>query len=118
MVSSRLVLLSFEEKHVRKRSVCSKSYIESIYSIFGKLQKHMFTKKPAYSVKIVRYALLLRYKSIQSYRMLLEHSQLPTFLLFHKLSSCTIDAVKCTQKLRNKDKLSNDVCLMIEKIFF
>ena len=35
------------------------SYIENISPIFDELQKQMFTKKPVYSAKIVRYALLL-----------------------------------------------------------
>ena len=37
-----------------------KSYIENISCIFDKLQKYMFTKKPIYSVELVRYALILR----------------------------------------------------------
>ena len=45
-------------------------YIENVFPIFDELHKHMFTKKPVYSAKIVRYALLLRYTSIQSYRIL------------------------------------------------
>ena len=52
----------------------------------------MFTKTPVYSVEIVRYTLLLRYTSIQSYWMLLEHFPLPSLSLMHKISSDTIHA--------------------------
>ena len=52
----------------------------------------MFTKTPVYSVEIVRYTLLLRYPSIQSYWMLLEHFPLPSLSLMHKISSDTIHA--------------------------
>ena len=71
------------------------SYIENISPIFDEIQKHMFTKKPVYSAEIVRYALLLRYTSSQSYPMLLEHFPLLSLSLLHKISSGTIDAVKC-----------------------
>ena len=93
------------------------SYIENVSPIFDELQKHMFTKKPVYSAEIVRYALLLRYTSIQSYRMLLEHFQLPSLSLLHKISSGKIDAVKCAQTLRNEGKISSDVCLMFDEMY-
>ena len=70
------------------------SYTERISAIFYELQNHMFSKKPACSAEIVRYALLLRYTSIQSYRMLLEHFPLPSLSLLHKISSGTIETVK------------------------
>ena len=77
------------------------SYIENISPIFDELQKHMFSKKPVYSAEIVRYALLLRYTSIQSFRMPLEHFPLPSLSLLHKISSGTINTVKCAQILKN-----------------
>ena len=64
------------------------SYIENISPIFNDLQKHMFIKKPVYSAEIVRYALLLRYTSIQSYRMLLEHFPLPSLSLLQWHDKC------------------------------
>ena len=63
------------------------SYIKNISPIFDELQKPKFTKKPVYSAEIVRYALLLRYTSIQSYRMLLEHFPLPSLSLLHVRSA-------------------------------
>ena len=41
--------------------------------------------------------------------MLLEHFPLPSLPLMHKISSGTIDAVKCAQTLRNKGNISNDL---------
>ena len=35
----------------------------------------------------------------------------------HRISSGTIDAVKCAQTLRNEDKFFSDMCLMFEKIY-
>ena len=77
----------------------------------------MFTKKPVYSGEMVRYALLLGCTSIQPYRMLLEHFPLPSLLLLHKISSSTIDDVKCAQTLGNQGKVSSDVCLMFDEMY-
>ena len=92
-------------------------YIGKISPTFDELRKHMFTEKPVYSAEIVRYALLLRYTFIQLYRMLLEHFPLPSLSLLHKISSGTIDAVKCEQTLTNEGKISSDVCLMFDEMY-
>ena len=89
-------------------------YIKNISPAFDELQKNMFTKKPVYSAAIVRYALLLRHTSIQSYPMPLEHFPLPALSLLHKISSGTMYTVKSVQQMRNKSKISNDVCLMFD----
>ena len=44
--------------------------------------------------------------------MLLEHL-LSSLSLLHKISSGTIDAVKCAETLRNEGEISNDVCLCL-----
>ena len=49
--------------------------------------------------------------------MLLEHFILPSLSFLLKISSGTIDAVKCAQILRNEDKISSDVCLMFDKMY-
>ena len=119
----RDVLFPFQNCRLSKKSILEnflvylESYIENISPIFDELQKHMFTKKTVYSAKIVRYALLLRYTSIQSYRMLLGHFPLPSLSLLHKISSSTIDGAKCAQTLRNEGKISTDVCLMFDEMY-
>ena len=49
--------------------------------------------------------------------MLLELFPLPSLSLLHKISSGTIDAVKCTQTLRNEGKISSDVYLMFDEMY-
>ena len=49
--------------------------------------------------------------------MLLEHFPLPSLSLLRKISGGRIDAVKCPQTLRNEGKISNDVCLMFDKMY-
>ena len=78
---------------LRNFPVYLESYVENISPIFDELQKHMFTKEPVYSVEIGIYALLLRYTSIQSHRMLLEHFPFPSLSILLKISRGTIDAV-------------------------
>ena len=82
------------------------SYIGEISPIFDELQKHMFTKKPVYSAEIGRYALLLRYTSIQLCRILPGHFPFPPLSILHKIRRGTIDAVKWAQTLRNEGRVS------------
>ena len=82
------------------------SYIGEISPIFDELQKHMFTKKPVYSAEIGRYALLLRYTSIQLYRISPDHFPFPPLSILHKIRRGTIDAVKWAQTLRNEGRVS------------
>ena len=72
-------------------------------------------KKPIYPAKIIRYSLLLRYTSIQSQKALIQDFPLPPLLLLKKISSDTIDIVKCANGLRIEGKISNEIFLM--KIF-
>ena len=46
-----------------------RTYADNHFSIFEKLLQYRFTKKPIYSANIIRYSLLLRYTSIQSYKV-------------------------------------------------
>ena len=92
-------------------------FIENISPIFDQLQKHTFTKKPVFSAEIVRYALSLRYTSIQSYRILPEHFPLLSLPLLLKIRSGTIDAVKYAQTLKNEGKISSDMCLMFDEMY-
>ena len=49
--------------------------------------------------------------------MLLEHFPLASLSLLHKISSDTVDAVRCGQTLRNEGKIFNDVCLMFDEMY-
>ena len=46
-----------------------RTYADNHSSIFEELLQYRFTKKPIYSANIIRYSLLLRYTSIQSYKV-------------------------------------------------
>ena len=73
-------------------------------------------KKTIYSVNIIRYNLLLRYTSIQSYKVLLQGFRLPSLSLRQKISSDTIDAVECVNALRTEGKFSDDACMIFNEM--
>ena len=106
MVSLRSRFSSFEKSMLENFPVYLESYIKNISFIFDELQKYMLTNKPVYSAEIVRYALLLRYKSIHPYRMLLADFPLVSLSLMYKISSgtikfpimCVLRLTKCTYK--------------------
>ena len=93
------------------------SQTEKFYTVFEELRKYKLKKRPVYSVSVIRFALFLRYTSIQSYRILLEDFPLPSLSLLKKISSGTIDAVKCTQTLKKEGKISADVCLLFDEMY-
>ena len=74
-------------------------------------------KKRLYSANIIQYALLLRYTSIQSYKMLLEDFSLPSLSLFSKISKGKIDAIKCAQDLKRDGKISENMSLISWNVF-
>ena len=87
-------------------------------SIFEELIQNRFTKKPIYSAnQHIRYSLLLRYTSIQSHKFLLPDFPLSFLSLLQKISSGTIDAVKCAHALRLKGKISENVCMMFYEMY-
>ena len=49
--------------------------------------------------------------------MLLQHFPLPSLSFLHKISSGTIDIVKCAQTLRKEGKISDEACLMFGQTY-
>ena len=93
------------------------SQTENFVSIFLEFRGRKFEKRPVYSASVIRFALLLRYTSIQSYRILQKDFPLLSIRLLKKLRSGAIDAVKCAQTLKNEGKISEDVCLLFNEIY-
>lgn len=93
------------------------SYAEERISIFQELREYTHKKRPVYSANVIRYALLLRYTSVQSYRMLLDEFPFPSLSLLSKISSGKIDAVKCARTLKDMGKISHDVVLLFDEMY-
>ena len=92
-------------------------YAGNYSSIFEELIQYRFRKKTIYSANIIRYSLPLRYTSIQSYKVLLQDFPLPSLSLLQKISSGTIDAVKCANALRIEGKGFEDVCMIFDEMY-
>ena len=90
------------------------------YSIFEELEKRQHYKpkgRPPFSSALIRYALLLRHTSAQAYRLLLEKFPLPSFSTLAKIQKGGVDALKAAKFLREQNKLSNDVVLMVDEMY-
>ena len=66
---------------------------------------------------MIRYALLLRYTSLQAYKLFLENFPLPSISLLNKLQKGGVDAIKAVKFLLEKGEISNDVILMLDEMY-
>ena len=64
-----------------------------------------------------RYALLLRYTSVQSYKLLFEQFPFPSVSLLNKIQQGGIDSVKAITLLCEKGKISDDIILMVDEMY-
>ena len=58
---------------------------------------------------------MLRYTSLQSYKLLLDKFRLPSLSLLRKIITRDIDAAKLAKLLKDEEKLSSDVCLIFDE---
>ena len=93
------------------------SHNEKFCTVFDELREYKLRQRPVYSASVIRFALLLRYTSIQSYKILQNDFPLPSLPLLKKICSGSIDAVKCAQMLKKEGKISEDVCLMFDEMY-
>ena len=70
---------------------------------------------PVYAPDITRFALMLRYTSLQPYKLLLDKFRLPSLSLLRKIITRDIDAAKLAKLLKDEEKLSSDVCLIFDE---
>ena len=70
-----------------------------------------------YSASLVRYAILLRYTSLQSYRMLQQEFSLPSLSHSRKITQGSIDSYKASKLLLDKGCISADVLLVFDNMF-
>ena len=90
------------------------------YPILNELQNQQNYKlqgRPPYSSELIRLLLLLRYTSLQSYKILLEYFPLPSLSLLAKLKSSSVDSIKAAQVLRENKAISEDIILMADEMY-
>ena len=81
------------------------------------LEKDSFKKNQFYSSKVIQYALLLRYTSLQSYKLLLDQFSLPSTSLLNKIKEGTIDALKAAKLLLENNSISKDVVVLFGEMY-
>ena len=78
-------------------------------TIFDELKEVRFKMSPVYAPDIIRSALILRYTSVPSYKLLLDEFRLPSLSLLRKRNRkykyCKIE----TSLLKDEEKISSDV---------
>ena len=96
------------------------SYLElqtQNFSIFDELRKRQFKKSQIYSSEIIQYALLLRYTSFQSYKLLLDEFSLPSISLLNKIKEGNIDALKAARLLLENSSISKDMVALLDEMY-
>ena len=73
--------------------------------------------RPHYSSVLIRFALMLRYSSCQTYKLLLKELPLPSLSLLRKLTSGGVDSLKVAKVLLEKLSISSDCVLIIDEMY-
>ena len=88
--------------------------------ILQEMKKIQYMKpkgRPPYTSTLIRFALMQRYTSRQSYSLLIEDLPLPSFSLLKKLSQGGIAPMKALKLLLEKSKIDVDVILIIDEMY-
>ena len=73
--------------------------------------------RPPFSSSVIRYALLLRHTSLQSYRLLLQRFPMPSLSLLDKIHAGGIDVLKAVKLLRERGEISEDVMVLVDEMY-
>ena len=89
---------------------------EQTFSILEELKELKFKKKRIFSSNVIRYS-LLRYTSLQTYRLLMKEFPFPSLSLLKKITKGQLDAVKCPKSLKSQGVISEDIVLMFDEMY-
>ena len=84
--------------------------------IIDELKQIKFCKRPIHYAYLIRLALLLRYTSVSSYKLLMDELYLPSLLLLSKTSQGKIVVFKAAKLLKENGNISEDVVLLFDEI--
>ena len=73
--------------------------------------------RPPFSASMIRFALHLRYTSLQAYKLLLEKFPLPSISLLNKIQQGGVDSIKALKVLKEKGEMSTDLILMVDEMY-
>ena len=109
--------------HLPKKSMLENfpSHIQTLVcqnkTIFDELKEVRFKMSPVYAPDKIRFALMLRHTSVQSYKLLLYEFWLPSLSLLRKIVTGDIDAAKSANLLKDEEEISSDACLIFDKMY-
>ena len=66
---------------------------------------------------MIRFALLLKYTSAAAYKIIQQHLPLPPTSLLEKLRSSKVDSLKAAKLLKEQNKISTDVVVMVDEMY-
>ena len=66
---------------------------------------------------MIRFLLLIRYTSTQTYKILLQKLPFPFLSLLAKLKSGSMNVINAAKMLKDKGAISKDIILMVDKIY-
>ena len=117
MVSSRKGLSSYEKKYDVKLHNYIRLEGEQTFHILEELKELKFKKKSTLLYNVIRYSLLQRYNSLQTYRLLMKEFPFPSLSLLKKSTEGQLDAVKCPKSLKSQGVISEDIVLMFDEMY-
>lgn len=94
--------------------------IDNHNSILEELKERSFYHplgRPPFSAELLRYALHLRYTSLQAYTQILERFPMPSISLLRKIQQGGIDSVKALKLLRENNRISFDCIMMVDEMY-
>ena len=98
---------------VSEETECSRSLLNEMLDI----SNYQVKGRPPYSSAMIRFALHLRYTSLQSYKLFLEKFPLPSISNLHRIQAGGVDSLKAAKKLPEKGHIFCDVILMVDEMF-
>ena len=112
-------LRSYEQLHELQTTILIKAS-QNKNNLLDEMYEQMQFKpkgRPPYSADMIRYALLLRYTSLQAYNLLLDKFPLPSISLLKRIKKGGVDSIKAIVKLREDGKISPHIVLMVDEVF-
>ena len=66
---------------------------------------------------MIQFALLLRYTSAAAYKIIKQHLPLPSTSSLEKLRSCKVASLKAAKALKEQNKISTDMVVMVDEMY-
>ena len=80
-------------------------------------QRKHFKRQAPFSAEIIRYSLLLKYTSKQTYLQLLKKFALPSISLLNRIQKGGVDSIKAIKHLCGIGEISKDIILMFDEMY-